>query len=152
MYTHVPACVCVYLSQSHASMASHPIHTHSLTHFPSTYSQGQVLAICRHCPDDAVTTHTHNHTHSSSHSLLATSYSHNAQILSSSGHAFYLTRVHVHAHALTHMVTHTSSHRHMLSHTCSHTHALSQTLTHTCLLYTSPSPRDRQKSRMPSSA
>ena len=24
--------------------------------------------------------------------------------------------------------------------------------THTCLLYTSPSPRDRQKSRMPSSA
>ena len=26
------------------------------------------------------------------------------------------------------------------------------TVTHTCLLYTSPSPRDRQKSRMPSSA
>ena len=26
------------------------------------------------------------------------------------------------------------------------------THTHTCLLYTSPSPRDRQKSRMPSSA
>ena len=25
-------------------------------------------------------------------------------------------------------------------------------LTHSCLLYTSPSPRDRQKSRMPSSA
>ena len=25
-------------------------------------------------------------------------------------------------------------------------------VTHTCLLYTSPSPRDRQKSRMPSSA
>ena len=28
----------------------------------------------------------------------------------------------------------------------------SVTLTYTCLLYTSPSPRDRQKSRMPSSA
>ena len=28
----------------------------------------------------------------------------------------------------------------------------SQTITFTCLLYTSPSPRDRQKSRMPSSA
>ena len=27
-----------------------------------------------------------------------------------------------------------------------------QTATYTCLLYTSPSPRDRQKSRMPSSA
>ena len=27
-----------------------------------------------------------------------------------------------------------------------------RTLTNTCLLYTSPSPRDRQKSRMPSSA
>ena len=30
-----------------------------------------------------------------------------------------------------------------------HTHGVDQT---TCLLYTSPSPRDRQKSRMPSSA
>ena len=27
-----------------------------------------------------------------------------------------------------------------------------ETLVYTCLLYTSPSPRDRQKSRMPSSA
>ena len=31
-------------------------------------------------------------------------------------------------------------------------HALRSTLNDVCLLYTSPSPRDRQKSRMPSSA
>ena len=31
-------------------------------------------------------------------------------------------------------------------------HAKTTVLYHTCLLYTSPSPRDRQKSRMPSSA
>ena len=31
-------------------------------------------------------------------------------------------------------------------------HELKYTLTKICLLYTSPSPRDRQKSRMPSSA
>ena len=30
--------------------------------------------------------------------------------------------------------------------------AANATMTYTCLLYTSPSPRDRQKSRMPSSA
>ena len=30
--------------------------------------------------------------------------------------------------------------------------ALEETLNYACLLYTSPSPRDRQKSRMPSSA
>ena len=35
-----------------------------------------------------------------------------------------------------------------------HVHAFASELklTHDCLLYTSPSPRDRQKSRMPSSA
>ena len=33
-----------------------------------------------------------------------------------------------------------------------YTTPLSRSLPHTCLLYTSPSPRDRQKSRMPSSA
>ena len=33
-----------------------------------------------------------------------------------------------------------------------HSHALGQTLYVTCLLYTSPSPRDRTRSRMPSSA
>ena len=32
------------------------------------------------------------------------------------------------------------------------THPLSRTFINSCLLYTSPSPRDRQKSRMPSSA
>ena len=32
------------------------------------------------------------------------------------------------------------------------THGLHTILSNTCLLYTSPSPRDRQKSRMPSSA
>ena len=32
------------------------------------------------------------------------------------------------------------------------THAINPTLYKSCLLYTSPSPRDRQKSRMPSSA
>ena len=31
-------------------------------------------------------------------------------------------------------------------------HTSTAAYTHTCLLYTSPSPRDRQKSRMPSSA
>ena len=31
-------------------------------------------------------------------------------------------------------------------------YAVEETLNNTCLLYTSPSPRDRQKSRMPSSA
>ena len=30
--------------------------------------------------------------------------------------------------------------------------SLAESYSHTCLLYTSPSPRDRQKSRMPSSA
>ena len=34
----------------------------------------------------------------------------------------------------------------------SHFQALATALSGTCLLYTSPSPRDRQKSRMPSSA
>ena len=33
-----------------------------------------------------------------------------------------------------------------------HTHPLGQTLYVICLLYTSPSPRDRTRSRMPSSA
>ena len=37
---------------------------------------------------------------------------------------------------------------HSLTHSLTHTH----THTHTCLLYTSPSPRDVHKSRMPSSA
>ena len=33
-----------------------------------------------------------------------------------------------------------------------HTHSIAAGLDYICLLYTSPSPRDRQKSRMPSSA
>ena len=41
-------------------------------------------------------------------------------------------------------------HNHTHNHTHIHTHT--HTRTHTCLLYTSPSPRDKRQSRMPSSA
>ena len=39
-----------------------------------------------------------------------------------------------------------------ISQLVAHSHNSSETLANICLLYTSPSPRDRQKSRMPSSA
>ena len=47
---------------------------------------------------------------------------------------------HTHIHTLTHTYTQANTYTHMQIHT------------HTCLLYTSPSPRDRTTSRMPSSA
>ena len=52
-------------------------------------------------------------------------------------------------------ITHTTSNNHVrlvFDGTTKYTGDASVTLTVTCLLYTSPSPRDRQKSRMPSSA
>ena len=41
-----------------------------------------------------------------------------------------------------------------IAHNCgmAHVHRIERGVAYTCLLYTSPSPRDRQKSRMPSSA
>ena len=50
-------------------------------------------------------------------------------------------------HRLRHLHTHSWQHRPEPA----HTYSLPTTL-RSCLLYTSPSPRDRQKSRMPSSA
>ena len=41
---------------------------------------------------------------------------------------------------------------HTHAHARTHTHAYTHTHTYTCLLYTSPSPRDLDRSRMPSSA
>ena len=45
-----------------------------------------------------------------------------------------------------------AAHRDLFRHLARHEFCLNGALTWTCLLYTSPSPRDRQKSRMPSSA
>ena len=57
-----------------------------------------------------------------------------------------LVSLHTHTHTRTHARTHTYTHTNTNTYAHTHTH------THTCLLYTSPSPRDMYKSRMPSSA
>ena len=62
------------------------------------------------------------------------------------GHKHTRTHTHTHTHTQTHTQTQTQTH------TDTHTHRHTDTHTHTCLLYTSPSPRDRTTSRMPSSA
>ena len=51
-----------------------------------------------------------------------------------------------------HTQTHTHARTHVRTHARTHARARARTHTHTCLLYTSPSPRDSLRSRMPSSA
>ena len=63
-------------------------------------------------------------------------------------------RVHSHSHIHTNIHTHTHIHTHTFTHAHIQTHMSTHkdTRTRTCLLYTSPSPRDFCRSRMPSSA
>ena len=113
-------CISLYACTAYMCLRASPTHKHPITTPPThthtpAHTQGQVLAICRHCPDDAVTTHRHNHTHSSSHSpprrRLLTQRTNHIPLLVT--------------------LSHTPSHAHTLSHTLSHTRTLSHTLPHT---------------------
>ena len=88
---------------------------------------------------------TYSLTHWLTHSLtclLAHSLTHSPAYSLTHSPAYLLT--HSPAYSLTHWLTRSLTH--LL------THSLTHSLAFFCLLYTSPSPRDRQKSRMPSSA